>query len=122
MFYHTTCFTECELPPLRNYTALGLSISSKVCILVINFHGGRRYKAVKSAYHRSFNEIQLVKVELESLQQEVTNFKSLYQITISKLHITHTKYTTQKSCRLDGYYPHNMFSPDGISSHIHMYA
>ena len=59
--------------------ALGLSISSEVYFLVINFHGGRRYKAVKSAYHRSFNEIQLVKVELENLQQEVTNFQSLYQ-------------------------------------------
>lgn len=90
---------ECLLPPLRKLYGSGFIGKLKSIFLVINFHGGRRYKAVKSAYHRSFNEIQLVKVELENLQQEVTNFQSLYQITISKLHITHTKYITQKSCR-----------------------
>lgn len=90
---------ECQSPPLRKLYGFGFIDKLKSIFSGNVFHGGCRYKAVKSAYHRSFNEIQVVKVELESLQQEVTNFQSLYQIIISKLHITHIKYIMQKSCR-----------------------
>lgn len=83
------------MPFLKKYIILGLSLNSKVYLWVTNFHGGHRYKVVKSVYHKSFNEIQLVKVELESLQQEVTNFQSLHQITIWNPILSHTKHIMQ---------------------------